>query len=498
MVRLGKAIKGKIKNESEHKRVIIKMRNQDKAMEELEKEQVILKMKREALKEQQVEEEKMAHFNRMKILTHWRRIMRVARTEQLKKDIQVYQQNHDREVDAKDAILQMLDRDLEEADEQYQMALRNHKIRIDQLIDIQNSRLTGLHEEFERDLNILKNEFVQERHDINKAHEMEKRELEDMISTIDEEENAKLVKLKKDFDELREETKNIKNEELESMKYNLVQKIDLLDQDFEIQFSNYVSETDSKSNDYSEKLKTNDKDFEELTAIMRDTTRLREVIMNWSLKKQQNSKECTDRNNKLMKEKIQILKHYHELKRKMTLFREEESRRLTNLTKNSKSCMDTLKGYQKLAERILKTAELCRKLETEREKVLPFYESESDTLEEDAKVGSIEGIHKDVYNEFKQLDQFYKRYNKVLLDKVAIEKQKGSLDKENMFFKSLLKQYLDGVSVNNDVMNASNPLLVVNNKVNLNRPPVQKLDENTAKPLVEGNMEITNIARQTN
>jgi uncharacterized protein (DUF342 family) len=110
----------------------------------------------------------------MKILTHWRRIMRVAKTESLKKEIQVYQQNHDREVDAKDAILQMLDRDLEEAEEQYQMALRNHKIRIDQLIELQNSRLRGLEEEFQRDLEILKDEFDREKADIDKGHEMEK------------------------------------------------------------------------------------------------------------------------------------------------------------------------------------------------------------------------------------------------------------------------------------------------------------------------------------
>jgi len=85
-----------------------------------------------------------------------------------------------------------------------------------------------------------------------------------------------------------------------------------------------------------------------------------------------------------------------------------------------------------------------------------------------------------------------------MLDKVAIQKQKGSLEKENMFFKSLLKQYLDGVSVNNDVMDANNPLLVINNKVNLNRPPVQKLDNNNPKTLVEGNFEVSNIALQRN
>jgi len=55
-----------------------------------------------------------------------------------------------------------------------------------------------------------------------------------------------------------------------------------------------------------------------------------------------------------------------------------------------------------------------------------------------------------------------------------------------MFFKSLLKQYLDGVSVNDDVMNNNNPLLVVNHKVNLNRPPVERME--AGQTVVEGNM----------
>ena len=392
----------------------------------------------------------------------------------------------------------MLDRDLEEADEQYQMALRNHKIRIDQLIDIQRARLRGLHEEFERDLLILKSEFDQEKDDIHNAHDMEKTELEDMIATINEEETAKLEKLKEDFEGLREETKNTKMEELESMKHDLIKKIENLDSTFDINFNNYVTETESKSAEYTDHLTRNEKASKEISQLMRDMTRLKEIISNWTQKKLQNSKDCKERNEKLMQEKITILKHYHDLKRKMTIFRQEEAKRLSNLTKNSKACMDTLKSYQKLGEKILKTAELCRKLETEREKVLPFYEAETDAVEDEPeyKLDKIDGLDKAVYNEFQTLDNFYKRYNKVLLDKVAIDKQKASLEKENMFFKSLLKQYLDGVSVNNDVMNSSNPLLVVNNKVNLNRPPVQRLDGSNQKTLIEGNMEITNIAMQ--
>lgn len=68
-----------------------------------------------------------------------------------------------------------------------------------------------------------------------------------------------------------------------------------------------------------------------------------------------------------------------------------------------------------------------------------------------------------------------------------------------MFFKSLLKQYLDGVSVNDDVMNANNPLLVVNNKVNLNRPPVEKMDNGVPhKTVIEANVVVNNKNLQRN
>jgi hypothetical protein len=42
---------------------------------------------------------------------------------------------------------------------------------------------------------------------------------------------------------------------------------------------------------------------------------------------------------------------------------------------NSRNAVQALTEKITIGERILKTAELCRRLETEREKVIPFYES---------------------------------------------------------------------------------------------------------------------------
>lgn len=83
-------------------------------------------------------------------------------------------------------------------------------------------------------------------------------------------------------------------------------------------------------------------------------------------------------------------------------------------------------------------------------------------------------------DEWTYLDNFWNRYNRTVLDKLAIEQEKDRLEKENQELRSILKQYLDGVSVNDDVISGPNPLLVVNGRVNLNAPPPRL----TAKPAV--------------
>lgn len=70
-------------------------------------------------------------------------------------------------------------------------------------------------------------------------------------------------------------------------------------------------------------------------------------------------------------------------------------------------------------------------------------------------------------HEFTSLENFWKRFNKVTLDKLALDKEKQTLVHENTQLRSLLKQYLDGISVNDEILSQVNPLLVVNNRTNV-------------------------------
>merc|ERR1711933_177789 len=194
-----------------------------------------------------------------------------------------------------------------------------------------------------------------------------------------------------------------------------------------------------------------------------------------------------ERNTQLRTEKDHIAKHFQELKAKMNKFRTEEKKRLVDLTQNARNCIKSLKDQLSLAEKIIKTAELCRKFETEREKVLPFYlsrdllnefeEGELDFGDEDLKEEIKKELTDDGIDEWTYLDNFFKRFNKVKLDHLAIEQELTRLNKENMQLRSILKQFLDGVSVNEEVLSQPNPLLVVNGKVNLNHVPLKRIGD---------------------
>jgi predicted nuclease with TOPRIM domain len=98
-----------------------------------------------------------------------------------------------------------------------------------------------------------------------------------------------------------------------------------------------------------------------------------------------NAKECDERNASLREEKEAIQSHFQSLKYRMNEFREEEHAKLTEMTVLSNGSIKNLESKVEKAEKILKLAEMNRKLETEREKVLPFYEES--TLDISHEVG---------------------------------------------------------------------------------------------------------------
>ena len=201
MVRLGKKVKGSAKLKPSQEEAELAARLEREQLMELRKKEALHQKKR--IKAMMERELGFTKTNRLKIQNQWRKIMRLAKVESLRKEIEILSQNHERDVDRKDAIIQMLDRDLEEAEEQYQMALRAHLQNIDALIDLQDSRLLALENEFENDLRTLEDEFNAEREEIITQHDREKTELMDIMAAVEADEQERAQEAKTEHETLR-------------------------------------------------------------------------------------------------------------------------------------------------------------------------------------------------------------------------------------------------------------------------------------------------------
>jgi len=459
------------------------MKDRMRAMEEADRERYLAEVRKKYLKSQAQIEAKNSKYNLNKIQESWLKIMRSAKTKQLKKDVEIISQNHERDVDRKDAILQMLDRDLDEAEEQHQVAVRSHLLNVDRLLEIQQSRLQALEDDFQKDVATLEEEFRVEREQIMEKHTLEKRELTIIVQQVEQDEKNREQQDVTEHQSAYELIRNKNIEEDHQMRSHLEEKIEQMKEKCNAHLQNYRTQTEANTADYKTMLARDASLSKQVERKLRQVERMQSQITHWKLKIQQNRQECEERNAQLRTEKDHIAKHFQELKAKMNRFRNEEKKRLTDLTQNARGCIKNLKDQLALAEKILKTAELCRKFETEREKVLPFYLSRDVEVEElqfdddDLKEEIKESLADTGIDEWTYLDTFFKRYNKVKLDHLAIEKERQRLEKENVQLRSILKQFLDGVSVNEDVLSQPNPLLVVNGKVNLNHIPVKRAHE---------------------
>ncbi|EFJ45142.1 hypothetical protein VOLCADRAFT_106097, partial [Volvox carteri f. nagariensis] len=545
-------------NETEEER---RIRLEMEALAADEAERRAQEAARVALRERQLREQRYAHLNGIKIHNQWRKIMRMAKVEELRREIEILSQNHEREVDRKDAIMQMLDRDLEEAEEQYSLAVRSHMLVVDNLLDLQYQRMRALEAEFAADLRYLEDEFETERTEIVNAHTRQRKDMGDMIAAMEGEFADAEAELRQEYEAQREEIKNRNSEEYNVLKIQLEGIIEELEKSFELAHRAYLESTEHRTNTFRTLTKDDAKAALKIERQMRKLVRLQEALQHWRTKIATNAREWEERNRALRNEKEIMARHYAKLKSSMDAFRSGQAERLKQLSLASSASMDSLRGKLALAENIFKLAELARKYETEQEKVLPFWspteavqgpaaaatEAEATAtatgvdaaaaaasgggaaaateaaelgdepsaaqlgelglrpppLPEDA-AGAASGSGKATagasgrgagappssaastankprfssfgldptsgkeVEEWDYLNRFFKRYNKALLDKAAIDKEKARLERENADLRSILKQYLDGISVNDDVLNNPvNPLLVVNNRLQI-------------------------------
>ncbi|KAF4677582.1 coiled-coil domain containing 65 [Perkinsus chesapeaki] len=207
-------------------------------------------LKRRELKASAAREDQNSKHNANKILESWLKIMRAYKAQQLKRDVEIISQNHERDVDRKDAVLQMLDRDLDEAEEQHQVAIRSVFSDMDTLVEIFQRKLRAQNDKFNRQLLLMKEEFDTERRRLVDQHGQEVAELNSVIEQIDAIEKARE---QNDLAEHQSNYEMIRNRDIEEdhqMRSHLEEQIEILKDRCNAQLASYKQATDANTADY--------------------------------------------------------------------------------------------------------------------------------------------------------------------------------------------------------------------------------------------------------
>jgi hypothetical protein len=453
-------------------------------------------MLRAKLKRKMREELKNSRENQWEVSKDYKTIMRQEKIEELLKDVQVMSQQHARDVDQKDGLLHMLDRDLNESEEQFQAAQAAHVVQLQDLLELQAQRAGALRADFDAQLEVLTTEYRREGLAVERSHNLMRSELEHLRGAVEAEHESTTHSADRDFRQREDELRGRRLEDSHGLQDQLNGVCEDMEDAFDVAHEQYMKDTEKLGKDYKEMERKNASDARMNKRIDRRIERLQRHKRGLEAKMMQIERECSGRNGALQEERDNVLAHFQGLKVQMNTFRQRSKQQLATLARAAEAAKKTLGDRLRQAETIVKHAEHAKLHETEREQVFPFAESSSadpsavagDAAAAAAPVAATAGgavaggassegaaptrivdRSGNPVEEWAVLDRWHTRYNRVVMDRLALQQQRDTLKANKEALQTMLRQYLDGISVSKDIMDSANPLLVVNGNVHLNR-----------------------------
>ncbi len=406
------------------------------------------------------EERAAAAINKRTVNEKYTVMLKEKLSDELRQALETTTIDHGRHVDSKDAVVQMLDRYLDLAEEQYQRILRAHLTTLDRLTAISDKSLARLEGKYEASADEIRAEFEAEKEAIQAGHDRSMRRQQDIIAAIRLDCEASDDTIRQNFQSIIDEMEHRNQEEYNVLRLTLESNIEELERHFVQSHQTYLSSTEARTQHFkllTMKDQQNAKTIEEQTARVE---RLQGALTHWKTKLTNTVRDYQDRNKHLAGERDQLGRHFRSLKRKMDRFTDHERRRLTQLVVNANEGEEKLKADLSHLERIMKLRELVGKEETCLEQARPF-ESYLTDPELKAKVDeAVEAQHgqqtkSEMYN-------FFRRLNKAKIDTIAMRNLNKQLKDENQQLKVALQTYLENISVSDVTFQQENPLLVIN------------------------------------
>ncbi len=392
----------------------------------------------------QIEHEKaLSKQSLVDIEKHWKKVLSEEKLVLLKKEVTTIRKRCDNEVEQKKDTIQKLFSSFIQVEDQFRISVASHLQVVDEMIQIHDAVLCKLERDFHESLDTHRKDYETERQTMTEKFESDKDRIMNEIVSMELEEKRLIDENNREQQQVIEEIKNKNQEEENSLRIALDTRIEDLDEQFELAKNEYLQKTDTQSKALEKQLEKDKEMSKELLNLQNQIDRLCSTIKRVKSVTRRNSSQNMEANNRLLLRKNRVISRYKDTNIKLENLRSCQHDKLKKLTSQANSQKSDLEKEYYLIERILKLIHLTRKKEIEQSK-----ENGDQPIEE---TFSPEGI--------------WTMYNKALVDMRILEDTEKGLLQKNMQLKQKLRQFQDGVTVNDRVINNYNPLLVINGKM---------------------------------
>ncbi|VDL58522.1 unnamed protein product [Hymenolepis diminuta] len=423
------------------------------------------------LKNKLENEEKMSKINSLTLDHQWRLILRKAKTEEIKKDIEILRSTFERINDRKDDVLQTLVLNLAQSEEQYMMALRGHLQSLDSFVDIQNERLEKMKHSFDTELSMMKREYEAEKAYMINRHRQQIDELKDIYVAFDRYILQKEQTARSEYGNIRDGMKNKLIEDKHALRMRLEKKVESIWAEFNNLRTSYLKSTEERRTYYDDLQKRNVQEMKDIANQVSLIQTLTDAIAAEKARINSLNDEFTEKNRLLREEVESLSSQLMDLKKMVNRLKDQQRYKLTKMLKISNNVQKSLAEMVKEVNIIIGLGEICRQFECKEEKIWPFPASclsqEDESLLKENEEALVNKEFESIQKAYEPLDMFWRRFSKVQLDKLALLKERQMLEKENLYLKSAIAQYLENLSVNEKVMSQPNNLFIVNGKRSL-------------------------------
>ncbi|XP_054469574.1 dynein regulatory complex subunit 2 [Anoplopoma fimbria] len=396
-------------------------------------------------------EERNTAVNLLKLNDGWRSILRQTRAGELRGAVEVLLQTFERQLDGLDSVVKTLDADLQEAERQSAQVRRIHLQQVERLWAGQLKRMALVQQRWEGGLQHLISGFSFDRKQSLSHCVQQRADLEDATFTVEQRQRAVMTEIHRMYSEGIAAYQSSHEERKAALIQKDGSKLDdvvVLNQNAAEAYSVEAYQLTDLLLETQHLIRMTDRDVKHARKMQDTVIFLREELNAHITDNQSAEQDLTDA-------RKQVDRRTRAIRGQLIQDHAAARTLLTELTIQSDNAAKKLKAVIAKGQKVLRAAEMCRKLESEQKDVLLIFPPEEQRQETTGP--ETEGQDK----EMSALQQLTRRINTSVLQREALRRRRDDLNRDNRQLRLLLRQHLDAMTVSDQDLGGCHALLTV-------------------------------------